>query len=187
MTIIKFRETNKDRAVTLPLSIINLTETCHKKALKKNSKVSKLSSEPMCIVRENKTGTYDLVIGYRDYITAKNSGAEEVKAIIVPDISRRAFIKSLENTFEIWNTADIHEPKNWTYPNIEKIRACQQMYENTGTFGKPIIISPNGTILDGYAAVCAARLIGVEKLLVYILPIYRWNKISKKKIFLKTP
>lgn len=189
MTITKFRETNKDRAVTLPLSIINLTETCHKKALEKNSKVSKLTAEPMCIVRENEDGTYDLIIGYRDYITAKNSEAEEVKAIIIPDKSRNRFLKSLDMTFEMYEVEKIHPPKGWIPPATEKIQSCKESYELTGTFGKPIVISPDGTILDGYAAVCAAQAVRAKKIPVYILSTQRWNKLpkNKRRKFLKTP
>ena len=193
MTITKFRETHKSDAVTLPLSKIHLTEPCHLNAAKNEVHLSALSTEPMCIVRRgsgsDENSEYNLVIGYRDYMTAKFNGANEIKAIVVPDRSRGAFIKSLKNTFEIWNITDVHEPKGWTSPNPEKVQACREMYENTGTFGKRIIISPNGTIMDGYAAVCAARLLSVEKLPVYILPKYR--KISrsqnKKNKISKTP
>lgn len=193
MTITKFREIYKNNAVTLPLSKIHLTEHCHKKAAEIEAKISPLNTEPMCIVRHgsgsDKNPEYNLVIGYRDYMTAKVSGAVEIKAIIVPDKTRNAFLRSLNNTFETRNTADVQAPKSWTYPKAEKVRACQQLYEHTGTFGKKIIISPDGTILDGYAAVCAARLLGVEKIPVYILPMGRWKKISKnrKKKISKTP
>lgn len=193
MTIKKFRETYKDSAVMIPLSAIKLTEHCHIKAVEKEHKISKINTEPLCIVRHggasNENPEYNLVIGYRDYMTAKSNGANEIKAIVVPDRSRGAFIKSLKNTFEIWNTADVHEPKGWTPPKPEKVRACREMYENTGTFGKRIIISPNGTIVDGYAAVCAARLLGMEKIPVYILPVRCKNNPSKnrKKKILKTP
>ena len=183
MTITKFRETHKSDAVTLPLSKIHLTEPCHLNAAKNEVHLSALSTEPMCIVRRgsgsDENSEYNLVIGYRDYMTAKFNGANEIKAIVVPDRSRGAFIKSLKNTFEIWNITDVHEPKGWTSPNPEKVQACREMYENTGTFGKRIIISPNGTIMDGYAAVCAARLLSVEKIPVYILPKYR--KISRSQ------
>ena len=184
MTITKFREINKNNAIPLPLSEIRLTEPCHQKAERKNAKISAISTEPMCIVRKIEDGTYALIIGYRDYITAKNNGAAEVKAIVVPDISRRAFIKSLANTFEIWNTADVRDPDGWTPPSGAKVHTCQQMYENTGTFGKRIILSPTGVVLDGYAAVYAARLLGVEKIPVYIYPMYYRKK--KKKKFSKT-
>lgn len=193
MTITNFREIHKSDAATLPLSKIHLTEHCHLNAVKNEAKLSALSNEPLCIVRRgsgsDENPEYNLVIGYRDYMTAKSNGANEIKAIVVPDRSRGAFIKSLKNTFEIWNTADVHEPKGWTPPNPEKIRACREMYENTRTFGKRIIISSNGTIIDGYAAVCAARLLGVEKLPVYILPVRCKNNPSKnrKKKILKTP
>ena len=184
MTVKTFRETHKDRAVILPLSEIWLTEHCHTKAVQRNEKVFELYNEPLCIVRRsgnpNENSAYNLVVGYRDYMTAKNNSAEYIKAIIVPDKSRRDFFKSLDSTFEMWNTSNVHEPKNWAYPKTEKVYNCQKNFEVTGTFGKAIIVSPNGTILDGYAAVCAAWLIGVDKIPVYVISPYRWNHNSQK-------
>lgn len=184
MTITKFRETYLDRAVPILLTQIHLAEHCHIKAEKKEQHISELHKEPVCIVRKvnvsNVNPEYALVVGYRDYITAKNSGLEKIKAIIVPDDSRRAFLNSLENTAELWNTADVHEPKGWTSPNPQKISNCIKNFEVTGTFGKGIIVSPNGTILDGYAAVCAARHLGVAKVPVYVMTIHYWQKIYKK-------
>lgn len=118
MTITKFRETYKDRAVSIPIGKINLAEQCHIKAEKNKYNVSDLNREPMCVVRKiENTGVnseYALVIGYRDYITALNNGAEEIKAIIVLDKSRKKFLETLNNTPELCKTADIHEPKGWT-------------------------------------------------------------------------
>lgn len=182
MTITKFRETHKADAVLLSLSKIHLFENCHRKAEKKGHRISELHTEPMCVVHGDGNGEYNLIIGYRDYMKAKKNDTDEVKAIIVPDESRKDFLKSLLHTFEMWDTSAVHEPKDWTYPNPEKVRACQKLYENTGTFGKKIIISPNGTILDGYTAVCAARLLGVKRIPVYIYTMYNWKKIHKKKI-----
>ncbi len=184
MTITKFRETYKDGAVSIPIGKINLAEQCHIKAEQNKHKVSDLNREPMCVVRRiENTGAnpeYALVIGYRDYITALNNGAEEIKAIIVFDESRKKFLETLNNTPELCNTADIHEPKGWTSPNPQKISNCIKNFEVTGTFGKGIIVSPDGTILDGYAAVCAARHLGVEKVPVYVMTIHSWQKIYKK-------
>lgn len=193
MTITKFRETYKDRAVSIPIGKINLAEQCHIKAEQNKHKVSDLNREPTCVVRKiENTGAnpeYALVIGYRDYITALNGGAEEIKAIIVLDKSRKKFLETLNNTPELCNTADIHEPKGWTSPNPQKISNCIRNFEVTGTFGKGIVTSPNGTILDGYAAVCAARVLGVEKIPVYILSKYDKSNCSEKwkKKILKTP
>lgn len=193
MTVTKFRETYKDRAVSIPINKINLAEHCHIKAEQNKHKVSDLNREPMCVVRKiENTGAnpeYALVIGYRDYITTTRSGVEEVKAIIVLDESRKKFLETLNNTPELCNTADIHEPKGWTSPNPQKISNCIRNFEATGTFGKGIVISPNGTILDGYAEVCAARVLGVEKIPAYMLSKCGESIHSEKwkKKNLKTP
>lgn len=181
MTITKFRQTHKPDAITLPFSQIVLVEPCHINASRKHSPVKELLTEPLCIVRELDTNIYGLVVGYRDYMTARNLGAETINAIVVPDPSRKAFLKSLDNTFEMWNLSDVHEPKGWTSPSAEKIYTCVKHYEETGTFGKKIFVTPDGTILDGYAAVCAAREIKAEKIPVYTILPQRWKKFSKNK------
>lgn len=185
MTIANFRQIHKSDEVTLPLAQISLTENYHIKAAVLGCEISELHREPVCIVRcINKTkGTpqYALVTGYRDYMTAKANGADEVKAIIVDVKSRRDFLKKLNTRIELWNTADVHEPNGWTSPRPEKILNCRKNYEVTGTFGKAIVVSPNGTILDGYAAVCAARDLGIPKIPVYVLSTGFWNKIQNKK------
>lgn len=181
MTISKFRELHKLDTVTLPLSAIELTEPCHVKAVKKEAHVSKLNDEPTCIVLKNDSDSYSLIIGYRDYMTAKASGAEQIKAIVVPDKSRRDFLKSLSKTPELWDLSNVHEPSGWTPPRQEKVTACQRNYEATGLFGKAIKVSPSGTILDGYAAVCAARVLGVKKIPVFVSTFRCKNKKNYKK------
>ena len=167
----------------LPLSKIHLTEHCHIKAVKKQAKISTLHTEPVCIVRRgsgsDEKPEYNLVVGYRDYMTAKANGADEVKAIIVDVKSRRDFLKKLNIRIELWNTSDVHEPNGWTSPRPEKILNCRKNYEVTGTFGKAIVVSPNGTILDGYAAVCAAREMEIPKIPVYVVTTHFWHKIQK--------
>lgn len=183
MTITKFRTLNKENASPLPINSIVFTEKCHKKALERNDKATPLTTEPLCIVRKISDTEYSLITGYRDYMTAKNSGSNTVKAIVVPDQSRSAFMDSLKNTFELWNTANIHEPSGWkkTSPRPEKVNTCMEHYRNTGTFGKQIIVSPKGTILDGYAAVCAARRLGVEKIPVYVRKRIETNNSKNRK------
>lgn len=171
MTVSQFRTLSRDNTITIPLSSVRLAEPCHCKAFQKDVGISTLKNEPTLIVRHS-GDTYTLVVGYRDYITAKNNAAETVKAVVVPDKSRNAFLRSLLHTFEMWNTADVHEPKEWesTPPSREKVHACVEKYEKTGTFGKKIKVLPDGTVVDGYAALCAARLLNVEKIPVYVMP-----------------
>lgn len=195
MTIAKFRQIHRGNEITLPLPRIKLAEHYHTQAATRGCEITELHREPVCIVRcINKTKgapQYALVTGYRDYMTAKANGADEVKAIIVDVKSRRDFLKKLNTRIELWNTTDVHEPNGWTSPRPEKILNCRKNYEVTGTFGKAIVVSPNGTILDGYAAVCAAREMEIPKIPVYVATPNFWHKVQKKnkkmKKFSKTP
>lgn len=175
MTITTFRRTYVGNAVSVPIDKIFLTEEIHKE----NKEVGNLNSEPMCVVRKTDEGTYSLVIGYRDYMIAKRNGAEFIKAIIVPDKSRDDFLHSLNITPELWLVSSIHEPKSWTYPSVDKVRDCQRNFNETGTFNKSVVITPTGKILDGYSAVCAARLLGVNKIPVYVINESHWKKSRK--------
>ena len=183
MTIAQFRQIHKGNEVTLSLAQISLTENYHTTAAARGCEISELHREPVCIVRcinkTKDTPQYALVTGYRDYMTAKTNDTEEVKAIIVDVKSRRDFLKKLNTRIELWNTTDVHEPNGWTSPNPEKILTCRKNYEITGTFGKAIVVSPNGTILDGYAAVCAAREMEIPKIPVYVVTTHFWHKIQK--------
>lgn len=175
MTITTFRKTYAGNAVSVPLDKIFLTEDIHKE----NKNVENLNSEPMCVVRKIDDGMYSLVIGYRDYMIAKRNGNTSIKAIIVPDKSRVDFLHSLDITPEFWDTSTLHEPKDWTYPAVDKIRSCQQNFNAIGIFGKSVVITPTGKILDGYSAVCAARLLGVNKIPVYVINESHWKIIKK--------
>ena len=166
MRISEFRRIHKNEAISIPLSKISLTENCHIKGIQNNHVVSKLQGEPLCIVRKNdplnKNSDFNLVTGYRDYITAKNNGAEEIKAIIVSAGSRKGFYRLLDKIKEMWDLADIHEPGKWKAPNPDKVGFCEKNYRETGSLGKDIVVSVNGTIMDGYSAVCAARNMGLK-------------------------
>ena len=166
MRISEFRRIHKNEAVSIPLSKISLTENCHIKGIQNNHAISKLQSEPLCIVRKNtlfnENSDYSLVVGYRDYITAKNSGAEEIKAIIVGVESRKGFYVALDQIKEMWELADIHEPGKWKTPNPNKVGFCEKNYRESGSLGKDIVISADGTVIDGYSAVCAARNMGLK-------------------------
>ena len=59
-------------------------------------------------------------------------------------------------------------------------------YNSLGIFGKPIVADPTGKILDGYSAVCAARLLGIEKIPVYVIKESRWKFMIKHKKSNKT-
>lgn len=186
MTVSTFRKNNSVNAVTIPLSKVSLVMPCHLKAVENGDKVSTLLNEPMVIVHKVKSKgeeTYNLIMGYRDYITAKNNEQDTVKAILVTSKTRASFNRKLCSTVETVDTSTLYPPDHWTAPNEEKVKACINAYNETGSFGKKVIVSPKGKILDGYAAVCAAKVLKVEKIKAHIIPenfFYQKKKEIKK-------
>lgn len=54
-----------------------------------------------------------------------------------------------------------------TPPNSKKIKKCKDYYNEHGEFDKPITISKNGILVDGYARYVAAKELGVTECPVY--------------------
>lgn len=186
MTVSTFRKNNVGKAIPIPLSKVNLVMPCHLKAMKNGDKVSTPLNEPTVIVHKiQRKGTeeYNLIMGYRDYITAKNNEQDTVKAILVTSKTRASFNRKLCSTVETVDTSTLYPPDHWTAPNEEKVKVCINAYNETGSFGKKVIVSPKGKILDGYAAVCAAKVLKVGKIDAHIIPesfFYQKKKEIKK-------
>ncbi len=164
--------------VTVKLSQIALEEKCHKKAFENGKLPDRLASNPLCIVRRDYNSTekpYVLVTGWASYMTALLNEQDYIKAIVVSDKSRKDFLRGLDFTFEMWETSRIKPPKDWTAPSPSKIKDCVSRYKAVGVFGKPVFISPKGTILDGYSAVAAAKVLGLEKIPVNVMEPTRWK------------
>ena len=168
MTISGFKEKYGNNAKLIPTDSIVLTEECHKKAVADKDEIHSVSS-PICIVRDIGNGFYSLLVGFSPYMTAINSSSPQILAIIVQDKDRKSFLLSLALTPEFASLSFLRAPRRWTTPSPEKIHSCVEKYQNIGVFGKRIIISPTGTIIDGYSAVCAAKQLKLERVPVHII------------------
>ncbi len=178
MLIKNFMDRYKADAQTLPLSDIVLTEKIHIKGMERGDKALFIPKTPIVIVRVDE-GKYALVSGYCDYVSAIENGDSGILGIIVPDKSRNAFFKRLAKMPESVNTCDLKTPSGWTSPKPEKVAACIDHYHIDGTFGKDIIIDERYEIIDGYAAVVAARRMGIDK--VDVISVKRGRRRRAKK------
>lgn len=177
MTISKFKRIYEPDAKAIPLTSILIKEKIHLKGLEKKAKIPTVD-EPLCIVRKINENEYVLVTGFRDYMNAKSKELNEISVIIVPDKTRRRFLKSLDMTFEMVETTSLSAPSSWGLPSPEKIKYCIDKYRNQGVFGKRIAVTSKGKILDGYSAVCAARQLGLTKIPVCVFSERRWNFLN---------
>lgn len=180
MTISNYKRVYGENAKSIPITSIVFTEKIHLDGIEKGKKIRPVEN-PLCIVRKIDNERYSLVVGFADLITAINEGLSEIPAIIVPDKDRENFLNSLDNTYEILSTSSLLDPHGWTYPSSSKIKDCMNKYNSLGIFGKSIVADPTGKILDGYSAVCAARLLGIEKIPVYVIKESRWKFMIKHK------
>ncbi len=190
MLIKDFRSVHSADVCTLPFSSIFLTENIHIKGLKCGDTVNTQTNNPILIVRRisGEPNKYALVSGFSGYCTALMGHFKEVDAIVVPDKSRKAFFKSLKQSPGMAEVSKIKTPRGWTPPRPEKVNKCIAHYRATNTFGKYIVVDESNTILDGYAAVVAARELGIEKVPVLQISRKGWVKNhSKKKIFSTPP
>lgn len=178
MNITDFRTAHRSEIQTVPFESIYLTENTHVKGLLNGHAANKQLTDPVMIVRQVDEHRYALVLGYCAYITALTNHSAEVNVIVVPDKSRKEFLKRLE-TITV-KTSDIKVPKNWeqTPPSPEKINACIEHYKSEGNFGKDIVVNEQNKLLDGYAAVIAAQRLGVEE--IAVLPKILGKKGNKK-------
>ena len=187
MYIKDFRAAHSEDVHTLSFSNIFLTENVHVKGLTRGDTVHTQNVDPILIVRkiDGENDKYALVSGYNGYITALMGHYQEVKAIIIPDKSRKAFFKSLMQSPEMFEVANIKTPKGWTPPRPEKVDKCIVHYNTVGTFGKNIVVDESNTVLDGYAAVVAAKQLNVKKVFVLRVSKKQWTKLHSKKKFKK--
>ena len=183
MLIRDFRTAHSEDVCTILFSDIYLTENIHIQGLTYGDTVNTEINNPVLIVRriDEAPGKYALLSGYNAFCMALMNHDKEVKAIIVPDKSRKAFFRSLRNSPEMVKVSSLKAPRGWTPPKPEKVDKCIEHYNLTGTFGKKVIIDEHNEIIDGYAAVVAAQELGVEKISVFHMNRKEWVKKHPKK------
>ena len=153
-----FRERNRDRAITVPLSAVNLVEKIHK-----NIPPEKIggTSEPLILVRKFH-GQYTLVTGWRDYWRAKQNGADTIKAVVVYSRSRSDFISAFKRRIAL---ADIKIADEFAKhpPKENKLRNIERYYRRHGVWDKPIILGKGNVLRDGYARYLVAKKLGLNE------------------------
>ncbi len=189
MLIKKFRSAHSADVCALPFSNIFLTEDIHIKGLTCGDTVNTQTSNPILIVRriDGESDKYALVSGFGGYCTALMRQFKEVNAIIVPDKSRKAFFESLRDLPEMVKVSSLKVPRGWMSPRPEKVDKCITHYNTFGTFGKDVIVDEHNQIIDGYAAVVAAQMLGVKKIGIMQVSRKEWTENHPKKKIQKPP
>lgn len=161
MTISEFKKEYASQAVELFLDEIHLTEKTHQSGLYTPN--DKKPEELLIVVRETPDEEFSLICGWADYTEASTRHLNKIRCIVTED-SRAAFMHRYNNKYI--KTAKIIIPQCFaeTIPSAGKVKAKMEYYEKHGRFEKPITISRNNILVDGYINYLIAREKGIKKL-----------------------
>ena len=166
-----FRNEHKERVVEVPLKDIYLTESIHKNAIGKFTKVArhykKVGKEvnQSLLVRKTTNG-YALLAGWKHYKLAKELGQEKVNVIVVDFKSRRRLMKAIGcyNEFKVCKLTELKIPAKFdvTVVNPQKLEAIKEYDYKYHAPMKPITVDKDMLIVDGYAQYVYNRNMGKE-------------------------
>lgn len=158
--------------VVIPMRKIKLTENIHKygKYTIKGIPANKMTM----IVRDLHDGTYGLVTGWRAYQECQASDEGIGYCLVVKD-SRFDFLGKYGETNK--KVKNIKIPNGFRKSRIsaEKVQKAKENAE-IGEF-KPITLSRDGFVIDGYSRLVAAKELGIDK-----VPVVRnWCRTVARK------
>lgn len=151
----KYREEIK----TIPLENIVLTSKIHQDGnlRENNRKDEKL----VVVVNALPDGNFNLVVGWNEYMTAKNRGLTEIKCIITDD-NRDVFLRKNLVMYPI-NEVNIPAEFAKNPPSEAKIAVRLDYFKDNCKFKRRICINKSGVLVDGYATYIAAQRLGLKK------------------------
>lgn len=173
MTVKQFRTLARETEnyFKIPVTMIRMTEKVHyNKAMNSVPSLDKPRKNLMVIVHYNKyDNTYTLITGWKDYMIAIRDGIKVINAVIVPDLTREDFIRSLSANYDWVQLKDIKISKCFVNspPKNEKIHKCitemkQAIREDRVPDylnRKPITINKEGYLIDGYTRYIALKIL----------------------------
>ena len=158
--------------VVIPMRKIKLTENVHKKG---NYTVKGIPADKMTmIVRDLHNGTYGLVTGWRAYQECRASDEGLGYCLVVKD-SRLDFLGKYGETNKKVKNIKIPNGFRKSHISAEKVQIAKENAE-IGEF-KPITLSRDGFVIDGYSRLVAAKELGIDK-----VPVVRnWRRTVARK------
>lgn len=158
--------------VVIPMRKIKLTENVHKKG---NYTVKDIPADKMTmIVRDLHDGTYGLVTGWRAYQECRASDEGIAYCLVVKD-NRLDFLGKYGETDKKVKNIKIPNGFRKSHISAEKVQKAKENAE-IGEF-KPITLSRDGFVIDGYSRLVAAKELGIDK-----VPVVRnWRRTVARK------
>lgn len=159
MTISDYiREHYSDRR-PISLDRIILTERIHQHGSTNN--LLPYNEGRTLIVQDLHNGKYTLVSGWNAYQQAKIMGIVSVNCLIT-ELSRKEFTTFIGESYR--KVKNIRVPRQFreTMPSAEKARKANENIKN-GII-RPITISKDGYVIDGFSRYLAAKELGIESI-----------------------
>lgn len=146
-----------EEIVTLPINDIIFTYNVHNKGTV--TPTDKPSEDLVIVVKRLPKENYTLVVGWNDYMIAKERGLENIKCIVTED-TRTNFLRNNVNNIPVCR---IRIPKSFccSKVNPEKIEQRIKDYQRDGKFNTEICIKTDRMLVDGYATYLAAKQLGL--------------------------
>ena len=155
----EFIENYKGKFTVLPMDNITLTYKVHNKGTV--IPTDKPSDDLTIVVKKLPKGNYTLIVGWNDYMIARERGVESIKCVVTEDISANFIRKNVKNI----SVDRIRIPKHFCCSNVnpEKIEQRINDYQRNGKFNTEICIRTDRTLFDGYATYLAAKQLGLKQ------------------------
>lgn len=165
--------------VLIPIKDIKLTERLHKHAKHHPPKKNYLDPESACeecreivkihsnpewvkhktlIVRDLGDGKYGLVTGWNAYTTCRFANKDVAYCLVINE-DRRDFVSKYGECEKKIKNIKVPAEFRETPPKAEKLQFAKNNIKN-GTF-RPLLISADGYLLDGYTRYLAAKELGM--------------------------
>ena len=155
----EYIENHKEEIITMPMKNITLTEKIHNHG--KFTPTDKSSDDLIIAVRQIEQDKYSLVVGWAEYMEARNRAMENIKCVVTTD-NRYNFVRKNLKTYHI---EKIKIPEEFVKhpPRPEKIQQKIDYYNEYGQFRRKLRIDKTGTLFDGYATYLAAKQLGLKQ------------------------
>lgn len=152
-------ENHKEEIVKIPMKNIVLTEKIHNHG--KFTPTDKSSDDLIIAVRPLDENNYSLVVGWAEYMEARNRVMENIKCVVTTD-NRYNFVRKNLKTYHIGKIKIPDEFANHP-PRPEKVQQKIDYYNEYGQFRRKLRIDKTGILYDGYATYLAAKQLGLTQ------------------------
>lgn len=159
MTISDYIREHYSNRRSISLDRIILTERIHQRGSANN--LLPYNENRTLIVQDLHNGKYALVSGWNTYQQAKIMGIISVNCLIT-ELSRKEFTTFIGESYR--KVKNIRVPRQFckTMPSAEKVKKAKENAEN-GII-RPITISKDGYVIDGFSRYLAAKELGIKSI-----------------------